>query len=166
MTCLRLPAIALLALAWALPAVSDPAGQWGDFESVRLHVTQAGSPALDSYLQSSHSNQDFQLDFADPQQPEHGVIMMVAGRVMLVRGLKLTAGSELAALDQPLLMYGLVTSAPGSASRMWIPRSVLPSPLRARRAISRLPGRSKAQCGRRRITLWISTWCSSQQLAP
>jgi hypothetical protein len=113
MTCLRLPAIALLALAWALPAVSDPAGQWGDFESVRLHVTQAGSPALDSYLQSSHSNQDFQLDFADPQQPEHGVIMMVAGRVMLVRGLKLTAGSELAALDQPLLMYGLVSKTLG-----------------------------------------------------
>jgi hypothetical protein len=113
MTRFRCRLIACLAFAWGTPAVSDPAAQWGDFESIRLHVIQAGSAALDSYLQSSRINQDFQVELADPQQPEHGIIMMIAGRVMLVKGVKLTAGSELAALDQPLLMYGLVSKILG-----------------------------------------------------
>jgi hypothetical protein len=113
MTGFRCRFIALLALAWGTPAVSDTATQWGDFESVRLHVTQAGSAALDSYLQSSRINHDFQVELGDPQQPGHASIMMIAGRVMLVKGLKPTAGSELAALDQPLLMYGLVSKILG-----------------------------------------------------
>ncbi|HWW19650.1 MAG TPA: hypothetical protein VNZ06_02490 [Steroidobacteraceae bacterium] len=97
------------------PALSNPTAQpaqWGDFESVRLHASQPGSAAVDSYLQSSRANGDFEvdIDIADIAKPQHGTIMMVAGRVMLSKGLNLTPGSELSALDQPLLMYAVLSS--------------------------------------------------------
>jgi hypothetical protein len=86
--------------------------QWGDFESARVHATQTGSAAMDMFLQSSRANGDFQvdIDLADAAHPQHGTIMMIGGRIMLSKGLTLTPGSELGALDRPLLMYALLSS--------------------------------------------------------
>jgi hypothetical protein len=101
-----------LLAACASPAWCDQPAQWGDFESVRVHAEQRGSPAIESFLQFSRASGDFQLDIdkADAAKPQHGTILMVAGRVMLSKGLTLTHGSELSVLDQPLLMYAVVSS--------------------------------------------------------
>lgn len=106
LSCLALLA-SLVTSAWC-----DPAAQWSDFESVRVRSQQAGSPAIDSTLQFSRSSGDFQVDIgrSEAGTPENGTILMVAGQVMLSKGLTLTPGSELAALDQPLLMYAVVSS--------------------------------------------------------
>jgi hypothetical protein len=109
----RLCRLFLLLLAGSsTPALCDQIAQWGDFESVRLHAVQAGSAAMDSYLQFSRASGDFQMDIdvTDTAKPRHGTIMMIAGRVMLSKGLTLTPGSELGALDQPLLMYAVLSS--------------------------------------------------------
>jgi hypothetical protein len=67
---------------------------------------------MDMFLQSSRTSGDFQLDvdLADPARAQHGTIMMVAGRVMLSKGLTLPPGAALSALDRPLLMYALLSA--------------------------------------------------------
>jgi hypothetical protein len=109
----RLHSLALVLLAgWTLPAWCEQTSQWGDFESVRLHAAQTAVPTMDSTLQFSPASGDFQIDIdtADSKQPQHGKIVMIAGRVMLSKGLTLIPGAELSALDPPLLMYALVSS--------------------------------------------------------
>jgi hypothetical protein len=102
----------LLCAALSLTSRIVLAAGWGDFESLRVHATQTGLAPLDAYLQSSQASNDFQLDIdiADPAQPQHGTIMVVDGRVMLIKGLTPSPGSELGTLDRPLLMYALLSS--------------------------------------------------------
>ena len=93
---------------------TDPCGtqiQWSQFEAVHLQSGQvAGPPGLTADLQVSRDNGDFQIDvdIADAKQPQHGTIMMVAGRVMVSKGLTLKPGAEVDALDEPLLTLILV----------------------------------------------------------
>jgi hypothetical protein len=102
-------------------ASTDPCGtqiQWSEFESMHLQSFQVGTPSdLSSYLQSSRENGDFRIDvdIFDAKQPQHGTIMMVAGRVMVSKGLILTPGTEIDALDQPLLSLILVGKVLGRA---------------------------------------------------
>jgi hypothetical protein len=79
---------------------------------VRIDAAQSGQPTLDSFLQFARSSGDFQLDIdtSNTQVPQHGTIMMVAGKAMLIKDLTLTPGTELAALDPPLLLYALLSS--------------------------------------------------------
>ncbi len=117
----RLSAFVLLALI-AAPASSkdcaasqDPCGkhtEWNDFESIRLRTTQEGETgALESLVRASRANNDLQVDVddsSDPKHPQHGTILMVGGRVFASKGLTLTPGAEIDALDGPFLYSILV----------------------------------------------------------
>ena len=71
---------------------NDPCGtqiQWSQFESIHLQSGQVGErPGLTAYLRVARDSGDFQIDvdIADANQPQHGTIMMVAGRVMVSTG--------------------------------------------------------------------------------
>lgn len=87
----------------------DPCGkntEWNEYETVALHVNQEGMPGPNNYyMQSSRKNGDLQvdIDIPDSHAPQHGTILMVEGRTFLSKGLKLTQGSEIDALDGPVL---------------------------------------------------------------
>jgi len=114
-----IPMLALLLAATSVIAKdcsesTDPCGtqiQWSQFEAIHLQSGRvAGPPGLTADLQVSRDNGDFQIDVdvADAKQPQHGTIMMVAGRVMVSKGLTLKPGAEVDALDEPLLTLMLV----------------------------------------------------------
>ena len=73
---------------------ADPCGkktEWNEFGAVRLQTTQVGSPGvMSSYLQTSRANGDLRVDIdvTGAEQPEHGTILMVGGRVFVSKGLK------------------------------------------------------------------------------
>jgi hypothetical protein len=120
------PMLALLlattpAIATDCSESTDPCGtqiQWSQFESIHLQSGQvAGPPGLTADLRVSRDNGDFQIDvdIADAKQPQHGIIMVVAGRVMVSQGLALKPGAEVDALDEPLLALMLVGKLLGRA---------------------------------------------------
>jgi hypothetical protein len=84
---------------------------WNEFEAVRLQTTQLGSPGvMGSYLQTSRVNNDLRVDIdtTGSEQPQHGTILMVGGRVFVSKGITLEPGAEIDALDGPLL-YTILT---------------------------------------------------------
>lgn len=85
----------------------DPCGKhtgWNDYEAVRLRVQQ-GASVNDYFMQSSRENGDLQVDvdISDPKSPQNGTVLMVEGRTFAGKGLTLTKGSEIDAIDGPLL---------------------------------------------------------------
>jgi hypothetical protein len=95
-------------------AGNDPCGkqtEWNEFESIHLRVIQDGAPTvLESNLQTSRKNNDLRVDIeiSDPKEPQHGTILMVGGRVFVSKGMTLTRGAEIDALDGPVLYSILV----------------------------------------------------------
>lgn len=93
---------------------NDPCGkvtEWNRFETIRLQMTQDGvSAPLIWYFQSSSKNQDFRVDFesSDPHSLGGGAIIMVEGSVFVSKGVELTSGSEIDALDVPVLYIILI----------------------------------------------------------
>ena len=94
---------------------ADPCGkrtEWNEFETVRLRMTQVGSPGvMSSYLQTSRMNNDLRgdIDITGQPQPQHGTILMVGGKVFVSNGLTLEPGAEIDALDGPMLYTILAT---------------------------------------------------------
>ena len=117
--CLVLSAAATAAEDCA--AKSDPCGkrtEWNEFETVRLRMTQTGSPGvMSSFLQTSRENNDLRvdLDITGAEKPQHGTILMVGGRVFASKGIALEPGAEIDALDGPVLYTILTTKILGRA---------------------------------------------------
>ncbi len=94
---------------------ADPCGKktdWNEFETIRLRMMQKGTSAPINWLmKSSRKNGDLQIDIdhPDPKRPQRGTIMMVEGTTFVSRGIDLPKGSEIDALDGPLLTIIMAT---------------------------------------------------------
>ena len=98
----------------------NPCGKptaWNQFESVRLRLTQVGTPGvLSAYVQTSRQNGDMRVEIdATGPEAQHGTILLVGGRVFASTGLQLAPGAEMDALDAPLLYVILATKVLGRA---------------------------------------------------
>lgn len=122
------PALLIICSLFLMPAAgadcagqSDPCGkktEWNEFEAIRLKMTQTESPGvMSSYVQTSRLNNDLRvdLDISAPDQPEHGTVLMVGGRVFASKGLKLVPGAEIDTLDGAVLYTILTTKVLGRA---------------------------------------------------
>jgi hypothetical protein len=92
--------------------------EWNEFETLRLRMTQVGSPGvMGSRLQTSRVNNDLRvdIDITGPEKPQHGTILMVGGRVFVSKGLTLEPGTEIDSLDGPVLYTILTTKVLGRA---------------------------------------------------
>ena len=96
----------------------DPPSAWRGFTEVTIHLTQVGSKSTATY----HALFDFtkndlmiDADVRDPEAGMHGILGMVGGRVMLSRGIFLAPGSEIDAIDAPMLSIQLVEIILGRA---------------------------------------------------
>jgi hypothetical protein len=96
----------------------DPPSAWRNFNEVTINLTEVGSKSTATY----HALFDFakndlmmDVDVRDPQAGMHGIIAMVGGRVMISRGVMLSPGSEIDALDGPMLSIQLVEIILGRA---------------------------------------------------
>jgi hypothetical protein len=94
---------------------ADPCGKrtdWNEFETIRLRMMQKGMPSPATWImRSSRQNGDLQvdIDYPDPKRPQRGTIMMVEGETFVSRGIDLPKGSEIDALDWPLLTIIMTT---------------------------------------------------------
>ena len=88
---------------------NDPCGkptEWSKFETVRLRMTLEGMSTPPSwYVQSSPKNHDLRVDInaSGPHSQGSGTILMVEGSVFASKGVELTPGAEIDALDSPVL---------------------------------------------------------------
>ena len=104
------PFVLLLIVRAAATQEDTNPSDWGKFESLNLEARRVGIPTtLDSRMLYSRATGDIRIEreVSDPKDPQRGTILMVAGRVFASKGLKSKPGSEIDALDQPLL-YSLL----------------------------------------------------------
>jgi hypothetical protein len=90
----------------------DAPGPWIQFTSVTLDLTPQGSPSSMAFKALfDHDANDFliDLDVRDPSAGMKGTVGMVAGRVMLSRGVTLRRGAEIDAIDGPILYTKLLS---------------------------------------------------------
>jgi hypothetical protein len=116
----------VVALAFALPAPARPAdcrdrtggdicaagSPWLDYTRFRLHLRADGHEGTTTI--TMHGGDDFSVDIEDTPDM-HGQIIVVAGRVMLMRDVPHDEGYEIDALDGPVLMHQLVATLLGQA---------------------------------------------------
>ena len=109
------PILACLALLTGTSPAQQPAGEpaaWQDFNSFTLNLTQPGQPGYSEWRGhiNSQSN-DIQIDVETQHSGAvvRGKILMIGGRVMALQGPIAEPGSEIDALDGPVLQVQLVT---------------------------------------------------------
>lgn len=91
---------------------------WSDFTSITLKVTYVDARWSAKWRgEFDHSNYDMKIDIDIPSkdQPVKGTVAMVAGQTMITKGLDLPNGSEIDALDAPILNMRLLMSLLGRA---------------------------------------------------
>lgn len=96
----------------------DPPSAWLNFTSVDLSVSQPGLTSTASYKGVfDHESYDlaFDVDVRDPKHGMSGKVGMVGGRVMVSKGVTLPRGTEIDALDAPVLYTKLVSILLGRA---------------------------------------------------
>lgn len=91
---------------------------WSEYTSLTLKVTYVDAKWSAKWRgEFDHSNYDMKIDVDIPgkDQPVKGTVAMVAGQTMITRGLDLPRGSEIDALDAPILNMRLLVSLLGRA---------------------------------------------------
>ncbi|HTQ80060.1 MAG TPA: hypothetical protein VMM92_08690 [Thermoanaerobaculia bacterium] len=91
------------------PAAPEiPASPWAVGNHISLTVTEPGASA--TYTFENAANGDFRVDETSEARGVRGAgsILMIAGRGMAVRGLSLTEGAEVDAVDRPVLSLQLL----------------------------------------------------------
>jgi hypothetical protein len=103
--------VATTSIASASCNECDDISAWTRFTSIDLAATYAGHKGAQKWhaeFDPSTNDLRIDVDIDMGKEPSRGTIGMIAGRTMIVRGLKLERGTEIDALDGPMLSMRLL----------------------------------------------------------